>query len=50
MRLEPVEVVRQEGNHLVLLAPQLPEGTNLIVSDIALVSDGMQVRVAELAQ
>ena len=50
LRLAPVQVLRQEGNDLVLLAPELPEGTRIITSDIALVTDGMQVRVAESAR
>lgn len=50
LHINPVEIVRQEGNSFVLLAPQLPEGTRIITSNIALVSDGMAVSVAELAQ
>jgi hypothetical protein len=45
----PVEFVRQEGNQAVLLAPDLPEGTPLVTSDIALVSDGMRVQAAPAA-
>lgn len=45
LTIAPVEFVRQEGNMAVLLAPQLEEGTAIITSDIALVSDGMRVQV-----
>lgn len=45
LSIKPVQPVRQEGDQVVLLAPELPEGTQIVVSDIALVSDGMRVRV-----
>lgn len=45
LRIEPVEMVREEGDNVVLLAPQLREGSKIIVSDIALVSDGMSIQV-----
>ena len=44
LAIEPVEFIRQEGNLVVLLA-DLPEGTPIITSNIALVSDGMRVRI-----
>lgn len=43
-----VEFVRQEGNQAVLLAPDLPEGTPIIVSDIALMTDGMSIKVENI--
>ena len=45
LKIVPVEFVRQEGDMAVLLAPRLDEGTPIIVSDIALVSDGMRIQV-----
>jgi len=50
LSINPVQPVRQEGDQVVLLAPDLPEGTQIIVSDIALVSDGMRVRVSASAK
>lgn len=44
LSIEKVELVREEGNLAVLLAPQLTPGTAIIVSDIALVTDGMTVQ------
>ena len=46
-RLQQVSVdfIRQEGNLAVLLAADLPEGTPIIISDIALVTDGMRIQV-----
>jgi len=49
LNIVPVEFVRQEGNQAVLLAPDLPEGTPLVTSDIALVSDGMRVQAVPAA-
>jgi RND family efflux transporter MFP subunit len=49
LRVQPVQVVRQEGSQLVLLAPDLAPGTPVIVSNIALANDGMQVQVRESA-
>jgi RND family efflux transporter MFP subunit len=46
LRIEPVQLVRQEGEFVVLLAPGLSEGTQIIISDIALVSDRMRVQVS----
>ena len=48
LKQETVEFVRQEGNQAVLLAPDLPEGTPIIVSDIALMSDGMRIKVENI--
>ncbi len=48
LKQESVEFVRQEGNQAVLLAPGLPEGTPIIVSDIALMSDGMRIKVENI--
>jgi membrane fusion protein, multidrug efflux system len=48
LKQETVEFVRQEGNQAVLLAPHLPEGTPIIVSDIALMSDGMRIKVENI--
>jgi len=45
LNIIPVEVIRQEGNQVVLLADGLPEGTPIVMSDIALVTDGMRVRL-----
>ena len=50
LNINPVQPVRQEGDQVVLLAPDLPEGTQIVVSDIALVSDGMRVRVSASAE
>ena len=50
LRITPVDIVRQEGNTYVLLAPSLPEGTAIITSAIALVSDGMSVVTLEQAR
>lgn len=44
LRIMPVELIREEGNLVVLLAPQLNRGAKIIISDIALVSDGMSVK------
>jgi len=44
LRVVPVQVVRQEGEHYVLLSPGLVDGTAVITSSLALASDGMQVR------
>jgi len=46
LRIESVQLVRQEGESVVLLAPDLSEGTQIIISDITLVSDGMRVQVS----
>lgn len=50
LRIVDVDVLRQEDNNIVLLAPGLEEGTLIIVSEIALVSDGMQVQPQRLNQ
>lgn len=50
LRIETVELVREEGNLAILLAPQLAPGTQIIISDIALVSDGMRVRPQETGE
>lgn len=44
LRIAPVEIVREESNLVVLLAPQLNQETQIIISDIALVSDGMSIK------
>lgn len=50
LSIEAVELIRQEGNQVVLLAPQLSEGSQIIISNIALVSDGMRIKVANIMQ
>jgi len=45
LNIIPVEVIRQEGNQVVLLADGLPEGTPIVMSDIALVTHVMRVRL-----
>jgi RND family efflux transporter MFP subunit len=45
LQVIPVEFIRQEGNQAVLLAPALEEGTPIVISDIALVTDGMRIQV-----
>jgi multidrug efflux pump subunit AcrA (membrane-fusion protein) len=47
LNVVPVDVIREEGNQVALLAGDLPEGTPIIVSDIALVTDGMRVNVGQ---
>jgi RND family efflux transporter MFP subunit len=44
LRVVPVQVVRQEAEQYVLLSPGLVDGTPVITSNLALASDGMQVR------
>ncbi len=44
LQVTPVEFVRQEGDMAVLMAPDLAEGTPIIISDIALMTDGMRIQ------
>ena len=50
LRIADVEVIRQEGNEFVLQAPSLAPGTPIIVSTLAISSDGMLVNVADKAE
>ncbi len=47
LRIEAVTVIREEGDLAVLLAPQLRPGAAIIISDIALVSDGMRISITD---
>ena len=44
LEVTPVEFVRQEGDMTVLMAPDLAEGSSIIISDIALMTDGMRIQ------
>ena len=50
LRVVDVEVIRQEGNDFVLLAPSLAPGTPIIVSTLAISSDGMPVNVTDATE